>query len=68
VSREDLDAIRASLADSVERLDEIALEELREAVARGDSTRPALERRLTRARNAILRALAVLHEEEQTDL
>jgi hypothetical protein len=55
-----LDEVRAALDGIVERLDELAFDVLREASAAGRSTRPALERRLVRARNAVERARRLL--------
>lgn len=48
------------LAALVERIDELALDILREAVAAGEKERPEAERRLVRARNALQRALHIL--------
>ena len=56
----ELDAIRAELASLAERIGDLAFEELRRAVADGEGTRPELERRLTRARGAVERAVGIL--------
>ena len=53
-------AIRTELGSLAERLDDLALEALRVAVEEGETTRPALERRLVRARNALERARHLL--------
>jgi hypothetical protein len=65
---EELDAVRELLERAVERLDELAYDELRSAVRGGATTRPELERRLTRARNAVLRAIGLLGAHEDGDL
>jgi hypothetical protein len=57
---EALDDVCAELRRSVERLDELAFDVLREAVASGQRSRPEAERRIVRARNAIERAISIL--------
>jgi hypothetical protein len=52
--------IRAQISALVERLDDLALESLHEAVASGATARPEVERRIVRARNALLRAGGIL--------
>jgi hypothetical protein len=52
--------ICAELGALVERLDDLALEALREAVAAGADERPEIERRIVRARNALERARHLL--------
>ena len=59
---DELEEIRASITAVVERLDDLAFRELRSAVARGDQRRPEIERRVTRARNALLRTMPLLTE------
>ena len=66
-SEDDLDHVRHLLRSAVERLDDVAFRELREAVAKGATGRPELERRIVRARNAILRALPLLESDEVPD-
>ena len=56
----DVDDIRERLAAIAEELADGAIEALREAVDRGETARPALERRLTRARSAVERAVGLL--------
>jgi hypothetical protein len=63
----ELDAVRADLASLAERLADLAYEELRRAVADGEGKRPELERRLTRARGAVERALAILRDTADGD-
>ena len=58
----ELDAIRAELASLAERIGDLAYEELRRAVADGEGRRPELERRLTRARGAVERAVGILQD------
>ncbi|MGH9100763.1 MAG: hypothetical protein ACRDV8_11115 [Acidimicrobiales bacterium] len=55
--------IASELAGLVARLDDLILDVLREAVESGAEGRPVLERRLTRARNALERAGALLATE-----
>ena len=57
---ERLEEVRAELRAVVERLGDLAYEELRRAVEAGEARRPELERQLTRARHAVERALVVL--------
>ena len=52
-----------SLADD---LDELAFDRLREAVADGEVTRPAHDKRLMQARRAIEKAAAVLRQLDET--
>lgn len=60
MSDERIGEVTGELRAIVERLDEIAFDALREAVAEGQTTRPELERRVVRARNAIDRARRIL--------
>ncbi len=55
-----LAAVAGDLRGAVERLDELAFDALREAVAGGATDRPEVERRITRARNAVERAISLL--------
>lgn len=56
----DLDDIRERLSAIAEELSDRALDVLREAVARGETGRPAAERQITRARAAVERAVGIL--------
>ncbi len=56
----ELEAIRGELERLRERIDDLALGALRDAVEAGEDRRPELERRLTRARNALVRAIGAL--------
>lgn len=55
-----LDEIADELAAIADRLRDMAFEALRDAVQAGDSKRPDLERRLTRARHGLERVIGVL--------
>jgi hypothetical protein len=56
----ELAAICAELDALAERLASIGMEALREAVDAGETQRPDLERRVTRARHAVERAAGIL--------
>ncbi len=60
MSDEAIDEICADLGSLIERLDDLALAALHEAVAQGATTRPEIERRLVRARHALERARHLL--------
>jgi hypothetical protein len=47
-------------------LDEMAFDRLREAIADGETTRPADDKRLMQARRAIEKAAAVLRQLDET--
>ena len=57
---DELEQIAAELATIGERLADVAMSVLREAISAGESRRPDLERRVTRARNAVERAVSIL--------
>jgi hypothetical protein len=57
---EELAGIVAELEALRERLAEVGLDALREAVESGEQTRPDLERRASRARTLLERAIAIL--------
>jgi len=61
---DELETVRQALQDVIDRLDDIAFRELRAAVSRKETKRPDIERRLTRARNALLRAMPLLRVDE----
>ncbi|HVB01912.1 MAG TPA: hypothetical protein VNE42_11730 [Acidimicrobiales bacterium] len=61
---DELETVRQALQDAIDRLDDIAFRELRAAVSRKETKRPDIERRLTRARNALLRAMPLLRVDE----
>jgi hypothetical protein len=56
----ELEEIRTELAGLGERLASLGIDALREAIAAGETKRPDLERRITRARHAIERAASIL--------
>ena len=56
----DLDDLRARLEAISEELADLAMDRLREAIDGGDSTGAAEERRLTRARRAVDKAVGLL--------
>lgn len=58
--RDRLEVIAEDLAD-------LAIDRLREAVAAGAKTAPADERRLTRARRSVEKAIALLADDESDD-
>lgn len=64
----DLDDIRSRLAAIAEELADGALDVLRDAVERGETGRPAEERRLTRARAAVERAIGILSDAPSDDV
>ncbi|HLI15703.1 MAG TPA: hypothetical protein VKV23_06605 [Acidimicrobiales bacterium] len=64
MSEGELAAIVGELRALSERLDDVALDALRRAAEAGATARPPLERRVTRARHAIERAIALLGGEE----
>jgi hypothetical protein len=63
VADEKLAQVAGELSLLAERLDEIAFDALCEAVERGGVTRPEVERRAVRARNAIERARRILEDD-----
>jgi hypothetical protein len=60
VADERLDDICSELGAIIERLDDLALEALREAVSNDATARPEIERRIVRVRNALERARHLL--------
>jgi hypothetical protein len=63
----EFDDIRARLEAIAEELAELALVRLRESIDAGGSELPVDERRLTRARRAVEKAVAVLREPDDAD-
>ena len=57
-----LEEIATRLDAVAEELAELAIDRLRSAVEQGDTDGAAQERRITRARRAVEKAAAVLHE------
>ena len=62
-----LEELRGSIADAIDKLDDMILALLRDAVAAGERVRPAAERRLVRARNALQRAAGLLLDDEDAE-
>jgi hypothetical protein len=58
----DIEDLRARLETIAEELGDLAVAALREAVEAGEDKRPELERRLTRARNAVEKAAHLLDD------
>ncbi len=56
----DIDDLRSRLEGIAEELADLAISLLRTAVEEGAATRPELERRVTRARNAVEKAVHLL--------
>lgn len=62
---DELEEIRTEIQTVIDRLDDLAFRELRGAVSRRETKRPEIERRITRARNALVRALPLLHDDPE---
>lgn len=56
----DVDDIRSRLQAIAEELADLAIDLLREAVEEGAGARPELEKRVTRARGAVEKAVSLL--------
>jgi hypothetical protein len=65
---DDLDDICERLRAVSDQLADLALARLREAVEEGAAGTPAEERRLTRARRSVDKAIALLSEGRDTDV
>ena len=63
----EFDDIRGRLEAIAEELAELAIIRLRESIDAGGSELPVDERRLTRARRAVEKAIAVLREPDDAD-
>lgn len=63
----ELEEIRAELARLADRLLDLGMGILREAVARGETSRPELERKVSRARTQVARAVALLDAEGRSE-
>ena len=61
----DLDGLADQLTDIAEQLDEMAFDQLREAVADGAVERPQTDKRLMQARRAIEKAAHLLRSMDQ---
>ncbi len=63
----DIDDIRTRLEGIAEELGDLALDALREAVEKGADKRPDTEKRLTRARTAVEKAVNLLRSPATED-
>ena len=63
----EFDDIRARLETIAEELAELAIIRLRESIDAGGTELPVDERRLTRARRAVEKAIAILREPDDAD-
>jgi hypothetical protein len=63
----EFDEIRARLEVIAEELADLAIIRLRESIDAGGTELPVDERRLTRARRAVEKAIAVLREPDDSD-
>lgn len=63
----EFDEVRARLEAISEELAELAIERLRESIDAGGHELPVDERRLTRARRAVDRAIGILREPDDSD-
>lgn len=63
----ELDDLRRRLEAISEELADLAIERLRESIDAGGSELPIDERRLTRARRAVEKAMAILSERDDQD-
>ena len=57
---DELDSLVADLGTIAERLADLAIQSLRDAISKREQSRPQLERQLTRARHAVERAIGIL--------
>jgi hypothetical protein len=64
---DDLDDIRGRLAAIEEELSDLALARLRDAIEAGATKSPVDEKRLTRARRAVERAIHLLSDPREQD-
>ena len=62
----EFDAIRGRLEGIAEELADLAIERLRASIDEGGTELPVDERRLTRARRAVERAIGLLQEPDDT--
>jgi ElaB/YqjD/DUF883 family membrane-anchored ribosome-binding protein len=64
----ELESLAEQLDGIAEQLADLALDELQSAVAKGSTARPALERRVSRARRSVEKAAALLRDEPTSTL
>jgi hypothetical protein len=63
----EFDEIRGRLEAIAEELADLAIKRLQESIDAGGSELPVDERRLTRARRAVEKAVGILHEPDDHD-
>ena len=63
----EFDEIRGRLEAIAEELADLAIQRLRESIDAGGKELPVDEKRLTRARRAVEKAVAILHEPDDSD-
>ncbi|MEY2568054.1 MAG: hypothetical protein QOE35_2583 [Actinomycetota bacterium] len=63
----EFDEIRGRLEAIAEELADLAIKRLQESIDAGGNELPVDERRLTRARRAVERAVGILHEPDDHD-
>jgi hypothetical protein len=63
----EFDDIRGRLAGIADELADLAMERLRESIDAGGNELPVDERRLTRARRAVEKAIGILKEPDDLD-
>jgi hypothetical protein len=63
----EFDVIRAKLETIAEELADLAIVRLRESIDAGGNELPVDERRLTRARRAVEKAISILREPDDLD-
>ena len=63
----EFDDVRRRLESISEELADLAIERLKESIDAGGSELPVDERRLTRARRAVEKAVAILSEPDDSD-
>ena len=63
----EFDDVRRRLEAIAEELADLAIERLRESIDAGGTELPVDERRLTRARRAVEKAVAILREPDDAD-
>ena len=64
----EFDDIRGRLEAIAEELADLAIARLRDSIDAGGTELPVDERRLTRARRAVEKAIAILREPDDTDI
>lgn len=60
---DDIESIASQLEDIAERLNDVAMSIISEAIENGETTRPPLEKRVSQARRAVEKALQHLRHD-----